>query len=288
MRKLPQKIRNIIIAVLVVVAAVSYIYENFIRKPEKVEGEIVVYTLDVGQGDSTLIRTPSGNLLIDAGPNASETQLLAYLEEVGVESLDYLILTHPHEDHIGGADVVIENLQVENVIMTAFESASRTYEDLLFALEESTETDVIECLSGAEYSLGEMKIKLLGPDPGDVGEDANNSSIITKITYGEVSLMFTGDAEAEREAALIYRWGRELDCDFMKLGHHGSVTSNSGPFLDAVSPNIAVISCGEDNTYGHPHREILAELNERKIEYYRTDKEGTLIFVCDGKRIVRK
>ncbi len=287
MKKISPKVRNIILAVALVIAALSYLYENCIRKPVTVDGEIVVHAIDVGQGDSTLIMAPEGNLLIDAGTNSSENCLLAYLDTQGIETIDYFILTHPHEDHIGGADAVFENYTVKNVIMTFFTSTSNAYDAVLDALKENVNTNVIECEAGAEYSVGEMTIKLLGPDPDDLGDDANNSSIITKITYGESSLMFTGDAEYGVEARLISRWGNELDCDFMKMGHHGSSTSNSDAFMDMVSPYMAVISCGEDNSYGHPHREIVAMLKEKNIEYYRTDKAGSVTFVCDGEKIYK-
>ncbi len=288
MKKLPPKVRNIIFAVVLIAAVVSFVYENYIREPVIVEGEINIHAVDVGQGDSTLIVAPEGNLLIDAGTNSSEPDLLAYLDYHGIDTIDYLILTHPHEDHIGGADAVIENCTVKNVIMTSFAVTGRTYDNLFDALEESTDTSVIECWSGAEYAVGEMKIKLLGPDPTELGDDANNSSIITKITYGESSLLFTGDAESGVEKLLISRWGKELDCDFFKLGHHGSSTSNSDAFMDVVSPYMALVSCGEDNSYGHPHREIVAMLKNRNIEYYRTDKDGSIVFVCDGEKISKK
>ncbi len=288
MKKLSPKVRNIIFVVVLVIAAASFVYENYIRQPVTVDGEIAVHAIDVGQGDSTLIVAPEGNLLIDAGTNSSESHLLAYLDMQGIETIDYFILTHPHEDHIGGADAVFENYEVKNVVLTFFPSTSNAYDAILDALKENVYTNVIECEAGAEYSLGEMKMKLLGPDPDDLGDDANNSSIITKITYGESSLLFTGDAEYEVEAMLISRWGNELDCDFFKLGHHGSSTSNSDAFMDVVSPYMALVSCGEDNSYGHPHREIVTMLKNRNIEYYRTDKDGSVIFVCDGERIYKK
>lgn len=288
MRKLPPKVRNIIIALIVVVAVVSFVYENYIREPVTVEGTIEIHSIDVGQGDSTLIIAPEGNLLIDAGTNASETDLLTYLDFCGIDTIDYFILTHPHEDHIGGADAVFENYEVKNVVLTFFHSTSNAYDALLDALKKSVYTNVIECEAGAEYSIGEMKMKLLGPDPDSLGDDANNSSIITKITYGESSLLFTGDAEYAVEIALVSRWGQELDCDFLKMGHHGSSTSNSQVFVDAVSPYMSVISCGKDNSYGHPHREIIHMLENENIEYYRTDKDGSIVFVCDGKRVYKK
>lgn len=286
--KLSPKIRNFIVIALVVLMAASYVYENYISQPETVDGEIRIHSIDVGQGDSTLVMAPGGNLLIDAGTNSSEDDLIAYLESVGVYEIEYFILTHPHEDHIGGADAVIGACKVKNVIMTEFTSSSRTYENVLDALEASTDTNVIECEAGAEYNIGEMKIRLLGPDPDDLGNDTNNSSIITKITYGRTSMLFTGDAEAAVESDLIEIWGGELDCDFMKLGHHGSTTSNTDGFMDIVTPYIASISCGVDNSYGHPHREILEMLGERNIEYYRTDEMGDIVFVCDGEKIYKK
>ncbi len=286
--KLSPKIRNLIFAVLLVAMAVSYIYDNYIRRPETVDGEIQIHSVDVGQGDSTLIIAPEGNLLIDAGTNASEYDLTAYLDSLGIKEIEYFILTHPHEDHIGGADTVIDSYSVKNVIMTGYTAQGRTYSNLLDSLEESSETNVIECKVGEELSVGDLKIKLLGPIALPNDDNANNASIITKITYGETSMLFTGDAEASVEAELIERWGRELDCDFLKMGHHGSSTSNTDGFMDAVTPYIASVSCGADNSYGHPHREITKMLAERDIEYYRTDKHGSIVFVSDGREIRKK
>ena len=287
-RKLSPKIRNIILVVVLVIAALSYLYDEFTREPVAVDGEIVIHSIDVGQGDSTFIIAPDGNLLIDAGTNSSERDLIAYLDGLDVETIDYLILTHPHEDHIGGADAVLENYEVKNIIMTFFTSTSNAYDAVLDALKKNVYINVIECKAGAEYSIGDMKIKLLGPDPDELGDDCNNSSIITKVTYGESSLMFTGDAEYVVEARLVSRFADELDCDFFKLGHHGSSTSNSDVFMEAVTPYLAVISCGEDNSYGHPHREIISMLKNNNIEYYRTDRDGSVTFVCDGEKVYKK
>ena len=287
MKKLSPKVRNIIVIVLVVAAALSYVYDSYLREPVTVDGEIVIHSIDVGQGDSTLIMAPEGNLLIDAGTGSSERDLLAYLDGLGIETIDYFILTHPHEDHIGGADAVLENYEVKNIVMTFFTSTSNAYDAVLDALKKNVYINVIECEEGAEYYIGEMKMTLLGPNPDELGDDANNSSIITKVTYGESSLMFTGDAEYVVEARLVSRFRNELDCDFLKLGHHGSSTSSSDVFMDAVTPYLTVISCGEDNSYGHPHREILSMLQKRNIEYYRTDRDGDVVFVCDGEKVYK-
>lgn len=288
MKKISPKVRNIIVIVLVVAAALSYVYDNYLREPVTVDGEIVIHSIDVGQGDSTLIMAPEGNLLIDAGTSSSERALLAYLDGLGIETIDYFIPTHPHEDHIGGADAVLENYEVKNIVMTFFTSTSNAYDAVLDALKKNVYINVIECEEGAEYYIGEMKMTLLGPNPDELGDDANNSSIITKVTYGESSLMFTGDAEYVVEARLVSRFRNELDCDFLKLGHHGSSTSSSDVFMDAVTPYLTVISCGEDNSYGHPHREILSMLQKRNIEYYRTDRDGDVVFVCDGEKVYKK
>lgn len=273
----------IILAVFIIIAGYRYIQN--MQKAELVGGTIELHVIDVGQGDSILIKTEAGNILIDAGTGESETALSSYLDSVGVSDFEYCIFTHPHEDHIGGADMIIEDYDVRNVIISPAVTDTRTFERLLDALERS-DANVIEALPDSKYNVGDVEIMILGPVAVGSGRDLNNSSVIARISYGSVRMMFTGDAEAQEESDILERYSVfELDCDFLKMGHHGSSTSSSEAFMNAVTPSIAAISCGKGNSYGHPHGETITLLEERNIEYHRTDELGDLVYVCDGKTI---
>ena len=256
------------------------------KQPTVVSGDAVeIHVIDVGQGDSTLIKTKDGNILIDAGPGDHEDELVSYLSSVDVTSFKYCIFTHPHEDHIGGADLIIEGFDVENVIMSHAVTSTVTFERLLGALEES-EADVFEANAGDVYKVGEVSVRILAPINKTDDRDLNNSSVIASVEYGEVNMIFTGDAEEIEERDILespYR--KYLDADFLKTGHHGSSTSSCDEFLDAVTPRIASISCGEGNSYGHPHAETLDKFSDRGIRSYRTDELGSIVFLCDGKTI---
>lgn len=252
-----------------------------------VDGEMEVHIIDVGQGDSSLIISGDGVILIDAGPGSAEQSLHDYLNDVGITRIDYAIFTHPDEDHIGGADMIMKDFDVKNVIMPNCVKTTKTYENMISAIEAS-DADVIQAVSGTEYALGDIKFKVLAPN-SDSYDDTNNYSVVIKLSYGNSTFMFTGDAEKDSESEILNTYNAaELDCDFLKVGHHGSTTSTSKAFLTAVSPSIASISCGEGNKYGHPHTETLEKLKKAGVEVYRTDLLGTIVFVCDGQTITVK
>ncbi|MBQ8208233.1 MAG: MBL fold metallo-hydrolase [Clostridia bacterium] len=273
----------VIILIFLIIAVFRYL--NREEAASLVEGTVEMHIIDVGQGDSVLFKTEAGNILIDAGTGESETALSNYLDSVGVDSFEYCIFTHPHEDHIGGADMIMDNYEVRNVIMSPAVTTTNTFEKLLDALERS-EANIIEAEPDMKYYVGDVEIMIMGPIVVGEERDLNNTSVITRITYGAVRMLFTGDAEAIQEQDILREYSIfDLDCDFLKMGHHGSSTSSSEDFINAVTPSIAAISCGKDNSYGHPHREIVALLNERNIEYHRTDELGDLVYVCNGKRL---
>ncbi len=246
-----------------------------------------VHFIDVGQGDCTLIKSDKGNMLIDAGENGNEAAVLDYLNEQGITSLEYFIATHPHSDHIGGAAEVISAVNVSNVIMPKLSASNtpttKTYEKMILAVQKSG-AKVISAKPGMEYSFGDVKFTVLSPFEQD--ENLNNMSVCVKITYGSHSFMFTGDAEKEVEEQLLNA-DYDLTADVFKLAHHGSSTSNTSDFIDAVSPELAVISYGVDNSYGHPHDEITDMLDKKNIPYYTTAESGNIVIkVIDDKLVI--
>jgi competence protein ComEC len=251
-------------------------------------GEVQFHFIDVGQGDAALIRTEKGDILIDAGTNSSEEELKAYLDRLGVTDIEYAIFTHPHEDHIGGADMVLEAYNVKNVILPDATSTSKTFERMMDAIE-AERCEVIEATPDKTFRLGELTCTILAPISTSYKE-TNNYSVVLRAEYGDTSVLFTGDAELDSEEEMLtrYRFKGLLDCDILKAGHHGSDTSSGQAFLDAVSPVHAVISVGEGNTYDHPKQEILTRYEAMKITIHRTDKEGNIVFTSTGGEPERK
>ena len=247
--------------------------------------EIVVHFIDVGQGDAELIMTSDGKtVLIDSGTPESRTVLTGYLKEQGVKKIDYFVLTHPHADHIGGAAAVLDAFDVVNVIMTDAPTTTSTYKKVLQKIDEK-DCGVIFAEAGKEYSLGEAKITILGP-VSDYSDDLNNTSIVLRLTYGRTVFMFTGDAEKKAEQDMLTKLPASyFRADVLKLGHHGSSNSTSDGWFFAVSPEYAVISCGRNNDYGHPHREILSLLKKNGTTYFRTDTDGSIVMSSDGESV---
>ena len=254
---------------------------------EAVEGDVSVHFIDVGQGDSILIRTGEKTLLIDAGENGRGEDVLTYLKEQGISKLDFAIGTHPHSDHIGGLDEVMQAVEVDMLLMPYIPQetipTTKAYEEvMLTALEQGVQ--VQEASAGETFALADgVTLSILGPVREY--EDLNNFSVVAKLEYGKASFLFTGDAETQAEEDLIAQYGEKLDSDVLKLGHHGSSTSTSRAFLEAASPQYAVICCGKDNSYGHPHKETLELLWAFSTPYYTTEQNGSVVFTTDGERI---
>ncbi len=252
------------------------------------EGEsIEVHMIDVGQGDSILVRTSGGDMLIDSGPGSAEDELKDYLTSLEIKDIEYAVFTHPDADHIGNADMILTDFTVSNVIMPNKESKTKTYQRMMTALDASGAT-VIAPEPELEFSLGSMTVTVLAPI-SEKYSDTNNYSVVMRLDFGETSFMMTGDAEKESELEILGKYRAELlDCDVLKVGHHGSSTSTSAGFLDAVSPAIALISCGKGNTYGHPYAATLQRLESAGAQIYRTDEQGSIVLTSDGKTVTVK
>lgn len=261
-----------------------------------VEGTMELHVIDIGQGDCLLIKTDAGFMLIDAGDKGSTNEeiLRSYLKAQGVTSLEYAIFTHMDADHIGNADMVINEFDVKRVIIPNLDESdiptTVVFQEMIAALEKSIGTEVIEAVSGTLYKLGEMTMKIVAPNDSDYPRgDRNNYSVAVRLDFGATSFLLTGDAEKLSETQMLEAYpDGTLDCDFFKAGHHGASTSNTEKFLAAVTPKIVAISCGKDNKYGHPHQEALANFSKVGATVYRTDLEGTLVFVSDGTTITKK
>ncbi len=241
-----------------------------------------VHFIDVDQGDAILIEANGHYMLIDAGQNDKGSTVVKYLNKLGVKRLDYVITTHPHNDHIGGIDTVIDVFKIDNIIMPAVTIDSETYQDVLDAIE-AKKVKTTEAKVGNEYNLGEASFIIISPN-GTGYDSLNDYSVGIKLTYGSNSFILAGDVQETSEKEMLEN-GIDLSADVLKLSHHGSSTSNKNSFLDKVDPEYAVISVGTGNKYEHPHSETMQAMKDRKIKVYRTDKQGTIIFTSDGKSI---
>ena len=252
--------------------------------PERKDGKLYVYAIDVEQADSTLILFPDGeNMLIDAG-NREDTNLVTeFIKNAGIERLDYVVATHPHEDHIGGMCGVIESFEIGKLYMPDAINTTIYYEDMLDSIEKNNVyLEIAE--EGVVIKDDACRVEFVSPKDKKY-DDLNHVSVVTKISYNETAFLFMGDAEKINEYDMIESYGDALQSDVLKIGHHGSDTSSSYEFLETVNPEIAFISLGKDNDYGHPHREVKERLSKLEIPYYRTDEVGTILFISDGKEI---
>ncbi len=249
---------------------------------------LAVHFIDVGQGDSILIETPTGEtMLIDAGERGNERTVTDYIDKYGDDTLEYIVATHPHSDHIGSMGSVINAFTVQNVLMPRLSQSSvpthSFYKDFLTAVKKSG-AKTIAAKAGSTFSFGKGTCTVLSP--AAQSDDLNNMSVVLRLDWGGTSFLFTGDAETAVEKQLLGgKYADLLDADVLKLGHHGSSTSSSMMFLNAVSPQYSVISCGLGNDYGHPHRETMDKLAKLDTTVLRTDTMGSIRMYSDGETI---
>jgi len=240
-----------------------------------------VHFIDVGQGDAILIQTPAGqNMLVDAGENDHGDMVVNYLISQGVKNLDIVVGTHPHSDHIGGLDTVINKFPVKNIYMPKITNNTESFRDVLNAVKNKG-LKISTAKAGVVVPLEGVSCRFAAPVK-DSYEDLNNYSAVIKMEYGSQSFLLTGDAGTESEAQILYS-GVNLKSTVLKVGHHGSYSATGSKFLNAVAPQFAVIMLGADNKYGHPHTQTLSRLSKAGIKIYRTDKNGTIVFITDGK-----
>ena len=240
--------------------------------------------IDVGQGDCIFIQNGDKTILIDAGTYESGHKIYKYLTDRGIKKLDYFIISHSHDDHIGGAENIVRGLKIGTLFSgSTSDPSSYSYERFVDVLLEKNivphypNLDVI-------YEIGGIKLKFISPEKDF--DDDNENSFVTLIEFGEVKALFTGDIEKTAETDILSR-NIDIRADILKVGHHGSRTSSSQHFLNAVYPSVAVIQCEKGNKYGHPHDETLERLERIGCKILRTDEEGTIVLTTDGKTIRR-
>ncbi|ENK0839544.1 MBL fold metallo-hydrolase [Clostridium botulinum] len=281
------KKKNLIITCLliclsIIFTACSQQSSNAINTSNK-SNELKVHYIDVGQGDSILVQTKDKNILIDSGTRKSSDNLINYLKKQHIKKLDYVIATHPHEDHIGGMPKVIDEFEIGNFYAPKKTANTKIFKDMILQLKKKN-LKINVAKKGISLDLSnDSSLDFLAPVK-DNYENTNDYSAVIKLTHGNAKFLFTGDAEKASEKDILNS-NVDLSSNVLKVGHHGSHSSSSKEFLDKVNPKMAIISCGKNNDYGHPHKETMKELNKRNIEVYRTDIDGNILLTSDGENI---
>lgn len=272
----------LVIVILLILTAVFGIEENpgKITNPYLSSESAYVHFIDVGQGSSTLIQYGSKGVLIDSGESDYSDKVIRYINSCGVDTLEYVIASHPHSDHIGGMTDIFEEFTVSEVIMPELSEinipTTKIYENFLTYIDENN-IDVSFCEFGDTYNFEGFTLEIFGPTKQV--KDLNDMSVICKAKINGTSFLFSGDAE-KQEMGLVSAYYPNISSDVMLVSHHGSNTALHEEFLSLVSADTAVISCGAENSYGHPHEEVITYLNEKNITYYNTAVDGTVVFEC--------
>lgn len=292
-----RRLRHTLIAVFLISAALLFLdsrgivtlprfQSDNVSAKTPPEGSAQVHYIDVGQGDCSLIISDDGStILIDCGEREYSGRVLRYLDGLGIDRLDYVLVTHPHSDHMGGmSDIISSDLDIGTFIMPLIPDeyipTTSVYENMLEALEEKGCS--VRSLSSETLSLGSGSLELIAPDYS--GENLNNYSAIVRFVFGDRKFLFSGDAEKEIENQILLS-GYQISADVYKVGHHGSSTSSGSFWVAAVSPDYCVIECGAGNSYGHPDGDTLRTLRMYTDEILRTDINGTVVFTTDGDTI---
>ena len=283
-----KKLLSFIVTIILIILAVFFKDEIKIDDTIKLEdGNVGVYFVDVGQGHCTVIQSGSEGVIIDSGEREYAQTVLDFLSKHGIEKVTKIIATHPHSDHIGSMATVISKTKPADIYMPYINEenlpTNNTYLNFLTAIEKNNvKAHFLKKIN--EFSVGEAKVTIV--PPAYQFDDMNNMSLIVKIVHGDVSFLVAGDAEKKEMKELLSKNKNfDFSADFYLMAHHGSSTSTYEPFLSAVNFNAAIISCGKNNDYGHPHREAIDYLNKYSIKSYRTDELGSILVISDSKSV---
>lgn len=297
-KTLQKRLIVVLCVCLVLLLGVGFILHNNLTTPsvnqteDRVGGSLntkqtlKAHYIDVGQGDSIFIELPNEEtLLIDGGVSKSKQKIVKYIKSLNYNGIDYVIATHAHADHIGGMYYILDNLKIKNLYLSPTTSNTLTFKKMI---EEATKTNVkiYRETVADDYiiNLDYLKLKIYAPFDKTQYSNLNNSSVVCKLSYGESDFFFTGDAEKEIEKEILNKYNEEeLDSEVLKVGHHGSDTSSDKLFVQSISPQIAVISCGKNNKYKHPRQVTLNLFKDFKVKIYRTDLQGTISIISDNK-----
>ena len=272
-RKIKSRVKKELAALLAAAAAVLYYAVSQYLAPAAPPGELEVHFIDVGQGDAVLLRCDGESALVDAGTPDCRESLLEYLQEQRLEEPKYVFASHPHADHIGSMAAVIDAFGCQTFVMPDMVSYTRAFETMLDSVERcGAETRLGQ--AGDTFELGQAQLELLWPAKGYEADDANNISLVIRVTYGPYSFLLTGDAETPVEKEFA---SSAAPVTVLKAGHHGSKTSSSKTLLDVIQPEYCVVSVGAGNSYGHPSQEVLDRLERMGCQIYRTDLQGTVV-----------
>ena len=282
----------LMIAVLMAIMAVAAGCSSGIVKPaeqgQRFEGQqnspLIVKVLDVGQGDATLIRVAGQTVLVDTGDIEHRDKIVAYLKREGITTIDKVIITHPHADHLGGMPGILENFTVGRIYDSGRTATTALYRQYL-SLVNKKKIPFTVVTPGTEIIIAnDIKLKIFAPDKSFLADtEMNNNSVVAKLIYNKFSMLLTGDAEKESEAIMLKTYAAELKSTLLKSGHHGSNTSSTSEFLKAVKADAVIISLGAHNDYHHPHPSTLKKYEQAKLKIYRTDLDGTVSITSDGQ-----
>lgn len=262
--------------------------ESGLRNTQQASADkMYVSFIDVGQGNCTLLRCGGKAILVDSGEVGAAQTVINYIKNLGIDELNCVLVTHPHTDHMGAMTKILYEFKIDDLIMPEIPEkiipTNKTYEKFLTAVSDNA-GNVIAAKPGETYSYGEMTLEIFAPLRDY--DNLNDMSAVSRISYGDTSVMFTGDATTTVEKDLLKK-NIDYSATVLNVGHHGSKTSSSEAWLRAVNPKYAVICCGENNDYGHPHSVITKRLEELGIEYFETDLLGTIVFESDSKNFIK-
>ena len=267
------------LAVAAIVLLGSGLLRNRVQVPE--DSSFEIHFIDVGQADAALVLCDGQAMLIDGGNPSDSSRIYAYLKQRGIDDLAYIVCTHAHADHAGGLAGALNYARVGDALAPVTEDESKSFSNFRKYLDEQG-VDITVPQPGDKFDLGSAEVTVLGPV--EAYTEVNNTSLVLRIVYGRTSFLFTGDMEQEAEKALVAS-GRWLASTVLKVGHHGSDSSSSYAFLQAVRPRYAVISVGEDNEYGHPDAAVLQRLEDLGTVIYRTDRDGDILLTSNGQNV---